>query len=337
VGDVIYVDDAMAGSMLVGLTGRWTSSGILRDVRSENGRARPEECDFQAVLAGGMGGGPGGPMGAQTPPATFEKVFENDFGALYRNAVKVEHAREPLKPDVPLNLLAVMAVVGLLLIAIDFLPLRLRRTRLAAAGIGALVVVACLVPLGSTAFGELRHPPTAPRGGWEGGPGPGGPGPGGPGFDPASALVEAMLQEADIDQSGTLDRGEFGRLAGRWFESWDADRSGELTLAEVTEGLRSAVRPPYDSGGPLPPDAPFGLGPEVFLAQRIFGACDANGDGRLMSDELRAALDKWFGEWDEGLKGALDAEGIARGLVQVLGPPPMFGDVDGPGDRRGGR
>ena len=69
---------------------------------------RPEDCDFAVVLGGGMGmPGPGGPMGFQTIPSKFEKVFENEYGTLYRNPAKVEHAREPLRPAVSLPLLAV--------------------------------------------------------------------------------------------------------------------------------------------------------------------------------------------------------------------------------------
>ncbi len=85
-GDVIHIDDPMGGSMIVGVTGMWTTSGILRDVRSENGRAQPKDCDFKVVLSRGMGpgggggfGGRGGQTSSQNPPSGFEKVFSNDY------------------------------------------------------------------------------------------------------------------------------------------------------------------------------------------------------------------------------------------------------------------
>ena len=188
-GDVIHIDDPMGGSMIVGVTGRWTSSGILRDVRSENGRAQPKDCDFKAVLSRGMGpgggagpGAPGGQSASQDPPANFEKVFGNEFGSLYRNTAKVDHSRQPLKPDVSLPLLAVIAMVGVLLVLIDFLPGTIKHGRLAAAAIGAIIVALCLLPLTSTAVAELQNPPSVSSTQGDGGPGFGPPGFGGPGF-----------------------------------------------------------------------------------------------------------------------------------------------------------
>jgi hypothetical protein len=176
-GDVIHIDEGATANLITGATGRWTSSGILRDVRSENARAKPEECDFAVVLGGFMGmPGPGGPRGFQSLPSKFEKVFENDYGTLYRNPARVEHAREPLAPDVSLPLLAGIALVGVLLIAIDLPRTPRPRARLLAAVAGTIVVAACFVPLTSTALDELRHPPSAPPPRWEGPPGFG-PGP----------------------------------------------------------------------------------------------------------------------------------------------------------------
>jgi hypothetical protein len=184
-GDVIHMEDGVGANLIVGATGRWTTSGILRDVRSDQARARADECDFAVVLSGGMGMlGPGGPMGSRNPPSDFEKVFDNEYGTLYRNPTKVEHAREPLKPAVSLPLLAVIAIVGLVLLVIDFLPVQLPRARRVAAGIGTLVVALCLLPLTSTAIDELHNPPSPPPERGEGGPGFGPPGFGGPGFGP---------------------------------------------------------------------------------------------------------------------------------------------------------
>lgn len=166
-GDVIQMNDGAAANLITGATGRWTSSGILRDVRSENARARPEECDFVVVLGGGMGmPGPGGPMGFQALPSTFERVFENEYGTLYRNPARVQHDREPLQTDVSLPRLAVIALVGVFLVAIDVLFMRHRPVRFVAAAIGTIVVSLCLLPLARTAIGELRNPPSAPE--WRG-------------------------------------------------------------------------------------------------------------------------------------------------------------------------
>jgi len=345
-GDVIHIDDGAAANLIAGATGRWTSSGILRDVRSENGRVRPEECDFAAVLGGGMGmPGPGGPMGFQGLPSGFEKVFENEYGTLYRNPAKVEHAREPSKADVSLPLLAGIALVGVLLVLTDLVPVPRAFAGPVAAGAGTIVVALCLLPLTRTAIDELRNPPSAPPGRGEGGPGfgpPGfgGPGFGGPGFGPGQFLAQNFLRDADADKSGTASREEFKALAGRWFAGWDADRSDSLELGEVSQGLEAVFGPPPGLGGPAPfpnapapfpsgpPGSPPGFGPDVFLARRVFSACDSNGDGKVTREEMVAAFERWFREWDEGSKGSLDAAALGRGLDRLLlGPPPVPGDA----------
>ena len=121
-GDVIHIEDGVGANLIVGATGRWTTSGILRDVRSDQTPVQADKCDFAVVLSGGMGmPGPGGPMGSRNPPSNFEKVFENDYGTLYRNPAKVEHVREPLKAEVSLPLLALISIAALMLLVGDFL------------------------------------------------------------------------------------------------------------------------------------------------------------------------------------------------------------------------
>ncbi|HNQ23984.1 MAG TPA: hypothetical protein PKK06_12915 [Phycisphaerae bacterium] len=324
VGDVVYVGDAMNGSLLVGITGRWTSSGILRDVRSETPLAQPEDCDFLAVLGGGMGMGPGGPRGGQNPPESFEKVFENEYGSLYKNPAPPEHAREPLKPDVSVPLLTTVAMVGLLLIVVDLLPRQRRGVRAVAAAVGVAIVGLCFVPLTMAVVGELRNPPAAPAWGREGEPGFGPPGFGPPGggpggFGPGRVLADTCFSEADADRSGGVSLGEFRGLAGRWVENWDEDVSGDLDLDEVAEGLGSALgAPPGMNGRPLRSGGPDGHGPAWFLAQRVFVACDGNADGRLSEAEMTSAFEAWFAEWDEKSGGELDEAALERGLERVL-------------------
>jgi Ca2+-binding EF-hand superfamily protein len=344
-GDVIHIDDPMGGSMIVGVTGRWTTSGILRDVRSENGRAQPKDCDFKVVLSRGMGPGGGGGFGAprgqsasQDPPSGFEKVFSNDFGSLYRNTAKVDHPRQPLKPDVSLLLLSVIVIVGFLLVLIDYLPVSIKHARPAAAAIGTIIVALCFLPLTNTAIGELRNPPSVSQtrfdggpgggpgfGGPGGGPGFGGPGFGGQGFGPGQFIAQAFLREADTDKNGTVSLDEFRSLARRWYKSWDTNQKGYLELGEITKGLQSIFEQSPGPDGNMPPMArPPGFGPGEFLARRIFIDCDSNGDGKLTQEEMVGAFEKWFRDWDQGSKGSLDATELGNGLQRILGPPPMF-------------
>jgi hypothetical protein len=323
-GDVIYINDGAAASLLVGVTGRWTSSGILRDVRSENGRAKPEECDFMAVLSGGMGPGPGGPQTAQKPTTEFEKVFENEYGSLHRNTAQVEHARTPLEPDVGLRQLAVIMIAVLLLVAVDVLPMRLARLRVVAAAAGTIVVALCFFPLASTALGELRHPPSAPAHRGEDGLGFGG-----PGFGPGQFFAAAVLREADSDKSGDVSVDEFKAVAERWFQSWAADDKDQLNLDATAQGFQLLFESSPDAGGPPPPpDGLPGAGPGAFLARRFFHACDSDEDGNLSKSEMVRGFERLFRDWDKASRGSLNEEALAEGLEQLLGPPPPLGEPD---------
>jgi hypothetical protein len=168
-GEVIYLQNPMAASLLTGVTGKWTSSGILRDVKSAEGRTTPEECEYFAMVGGGggfPGGGPGmGGGGPSEAPQGYEKVFENSFGSLWKSGTPGPK-REPAKAAVPLASLVLMAVLGL---GISFLDLRLTkgrvRPRLIAGALAFVTAALCLTPLARTATDELLHPPKAPAGG----------------------------------------------------------------------------------------------------------------------------------------------------------------------------
>ncbi|MFZ5829413.1 MAG: hypothetical protein ACOY3P_04965 [Planctomycetota bacterium] len=314
-GDIIYIQEGVTANLIVGATGRWTTSGILRDVRADQPRAKIEECDFAMTTGGGMGmPGPGGAFAAQELPADFKKVFENDFGALYRNPAKVEHARQPLKAEVQLWALLIMALVGVSLLTVDVLLPQKRLVRPIVAGVGTLIVAACLGPLTAKAIDELRNPPQAPPRGQDGPPGFG---------DPGMFLGSMFVREADTDQSYNVSLAEFKSLAGRWFDDWDTNEDRTLVVDEVTEGLQSALGSPPDMAGPMPMNRrPFG--PEVFLAEQVFDACDANGDNELTRGEMVVAFEKWYRQWDETKKDSLDAGAIADGMLQIVGPPQTF-------------
>lgn len=202
-GDLIYMQDGAGANLITGATGGWTTGGILRDVRSESGHAGPEECDFAVTLGGGMGmPGPGGPMGSQELTEDFEKLFENEYGTLYRNTAAPKHDRRPLAADVSLAMLAAIAAVCAALVLIDLVPVSRWYFRPVAAAVGVVVVALCLVPLTSKAIGELRDPPSAPAWEWDRPPGFGGPG-FGPGQFPGRERSDERSDEGRRgDESG---------------------------------------------------------------------------------------------------------------------------------------
>jgi hypothetical protein len=190
------MDDPAAASLVTGVSGRWTTNGILRDVRSPSGRIRREDCEYAIRTQGGMVGGgiPMGPRGdadRASAPRGFEFVYENAFGSLWRNTKPPASGdRKPAPPVVPLWGLVLLAGIGFGLLVGDFvLPLAYTRARRYLTVLSVLGATVALSQLGWTAVQELLHPAVAPApksGGPLAGPGgPGGPGglqvPGGPG------------------------------------------------------------------------------------------------------------------------------------------------------------
>lgn len=198
-GEVIHLQNPMAASLVTGVTGRWTSNGILRDVRSTEGRASPEECEFFALVGGGFpgpgGGGPGGGFGASEPPEGYEKVFENSFGSLWQNQAS-NTIREPAKAAVPLWGLAMLASLGLIVTWLDLRAANSpHKIRLASGVLAFLLGLISVLPLARTAAHELLHPPEAPAG-YEAPPF------GGPGFGPSFTPRDTEPPEPRSSGSG---------------------------------------------------------------------------------------------------------------------------------------
>src|SRR3954451_19144297 len=56
----------------------------------------------------------------------------------------------------------------------------------------------------------------------------------------------------------------------------------------------------------------------------VFGAADADKDGSVTRDELKATFGKWFSAWDGG-SGALTQEQLAEGLHGIFPQAPAGG------------
>ena len=54
----------------------------------------------------------------------------------------------------------------------------------------------------------------------------------------------------------------------------------------------------------------------------LFTAMDANKDGAVTGDEMKAAFDRWYTEWDTTKSNALTQEQLVAGLTAALPPPP---------------
>jgi type 1 glutamine amidotransferase len=67
----------------------------------------------------------------------------------------------------------------------------------------------------------------------------------------------------------------------------------------------------------------------------IFTVVDANKDGAVTRDELKATFDRWFTEWDSAKTGALTQEQLLTGLNASLPAPAPGGGGGFPGGGRG--
>jgi len=66
------------------------------------------------------------------------------------------------------------------------------------------------------------------------------------------------------------------------------------------------------------------------VAPSLFIAVDANKDGAVTRDEIKATFDRWFTEWDSAKAGALTQEQLATGLNAALPPPTPAPAAQGP-------
>lgn len=116
---------------------------------------------------------------------------------------------------------------------------------------------------GGPFFGGPPRPggpgPGAGPGDGPGGPGgPPGGGPGGGGFGPGMFLGPAFRERADADHDGRVSAEELRRLGEHWFDRWDPERRGAVTLEELRAGLNATLGGPPPGAGPGGPGAPGG-------------------------------------------------------------------------------
>ena len=161
-------------------------------------------------------------------------------------------------------------------------------------------------------------------------------------------LAQQILAQADEDNDRRLSKAEFQRLAGTWFEKLDREKAGRLRDSEFLERLDPLLLPvATDEPGPDPrpadpgrrggrggPGARGNFGPAASIGPALFTAGDADKDGWLTGAELTATFEKWFTEWDGEKTGALDEDGLYRGLSAAL--PRGGAGGPGPGGPGGG-
>jgi hypothetical protein len=107
--------------------------------------------------------------------------------------------------------------------------------------------------------GQTLDEGSGPGGGGRGGRGrQGGPG----GFNPGGFLGGAFLSAMDSNKDESVTREEFTKGFTKWFDAWNADKSGTLTEDQLRAGINADLSPfpggpprggPGGPGGPPPP------------------------------------------------------------------------------------
>jgi type 1 glutamine amidotransferase len=90
-----------------------------------------------------------------------------------------------------------------------------------------------------------------------------------------------------------------------------------LAVGIAGMGARAEQQP--GGAAPGPSGGPAGI------TAALFTALDANKDGGVTRDEMRASFDRWYGEWDTSKANALTTEQIFVGLSTLLPAPPAAG------------
>ena len=107
-----------------------------------------------------------------------------------------------------------------------------------------------------------------------------------------------------------------------------AGRRHLLTVAGCTAALVAggmswvrAQQPPQAPAGQAQQGRGGGGGGRGNAGPAIFTAVDANKDGAVTRDEMKATFDKWFTEWDSAKAGALTQEQLTAGLNAAMPAP----------------
>ncbi len=175
------------------------------------------------------------------------------------------------------------------------------------------------------------------------------------GFGSGMFMAPPILSQADKNSDNKLTKEELVGLADVWFDKLDPAKSGKVTQAQFVEKLPDILPPPQGfgppgapapgggpspgerpppGGGPSPGGGPGGFGPGRFIGPGLFAAADADHDGSLTREELKATFAKWFENWDKEKAGLLAEDQVREGLNTAL-PRPEFRGPGGPGG--GGR
>ncbi len=181
-------------------------------------------------------------------------------------------------------------------------------------------------------------PEINPFGGGGGGQrGPGaGRGPGGQrggnegmGFGIGRMVGPAFFTAGDADKDGSLTRAELSDTFGKWFASWDTNKTDALTEQQFRDGFAASMPRGGGGRGPGGPGGPGGFGGgfagfgfgRTALAQQMITQGDTDKNEKLSKGEFMAMADVWFDKVDAAKSGKVNQEQFSAKLAEALGMP----------------
>ena len=180
-------------------------------------------------------------------------------------------------------------------------------------------------------------PEINPFGGGGGQRGPGaGRGPGGQrggnegmGFGIGRMVGPAFFTAGDADKDGSLTRAELSDTFGKWFASWDTNKTDALTEQQFRDGFAASMPRGGGGRGPGGPGGPGGFGGgfagfgfgRTALAQQMITQGDTDKNEKLSKSEFMAMADVWFDKVDAAKSGKVNQAQFSAKLAEALGMP----------------
>lgn len=180
-------------------------------------------------------------------------------------------------------------------------------------------VLPAINPFGGGGGGGQRGPgagrgPGGQRGGNEG-----------MGFGIGRMVGPAFFTAGDADKDGALTRAELSETFGKWYSSWDTNKTDALTEPQFRDGFAASMPRGGGGRGPGGPGggafAGFGFG-RTALAQQMITQGDADKNEKLSKGEFMAMADIWFDKVDATKAGKVNQEQFTAKLAEALGMPP---------------
>ena len=142
-------------------------------------------------------------------------------------------------------------------------------------------------------------------------------------------MTGPLLESLDANQDELLSKEEWRSMALKVFNACAKDDQGRVNQKAIADALGRMFPKPADEKNPGPFNG-FSFG--GMLAGPILRRADVAGHGAVTRDELLAAADKLFDQFDKQKTGGLSEDTFAALLCELF-PTPNFGPPGGkPGD-----